>query len=317
MKPQTISDYLLKCRQLNTHGGCPDGILARNILLKALEPLGAKLTVVPRRPGVKDSIVHPAIFVDMSPPEDQFLEVLQQGGVIMDHHVTVKHLFEQYADQFPDQLLWGENDLAQSGAVLAYEACASLVRNSTDNLERAMKRASYLVGLGDTWQKDHPDFELARAFANLIDLIGNDYEGLLEETELAEKLWASKKKEFARSAEKALWRDVLDKRVAFINTLKTSDVAELLRAKGANIIVGFAEIYDPERQVEWIGFSMRSDGSWDCSAFAKKYGGGGHVPAAGFGQERDEVMVGRGNTIDWFCKHLYAHNYAEWASLKP
>jgi oligoribonuclease NrnB/cAMP/cGMP phosphodiesterase (DHH superfamily) len=247
----------------------------------------------------------------MSPPEDQFLEVLQNGGVIMDHHTTVKHLFDQHMEEFSHQLLWGENDRSESGAVLAFIAIKPLVYR--DNIVLTMQRAAQLVGLGDTWQKDHPDFELARAFANLVDLVGNDYEGLYEERELAEKLWASKKKAFARSAEKAIWREVLDKRVAFVNTLKTSDVAELLRAKGANIIVGFAEMYDPDRQVEWVGFSMRSDESWDCSAFAKKYGGGGHVPAAGFGQVRDEVMAGQGNTIDWFCRRLHAHNYAEWS----
>lgn len=309
---QKLGQFLLGCKQLNFHAGCPDGIIARNILVQTLR--NTDLQLVPRRPGVKDSIVHPAIFVDMSPSEDQFLEVLQQGGVIMDHHVTVKHLFDKHSEAFPDQLLWGENALAQSGAVLAYMACDDLVRNSTGNPGRAMLRAAHLVGLGDTWQKDHEDFELARAFANLVDLVGNDYEGLYEETELAEKLWASKKKAFVRSAEKAIWRDVLDKRVAFVNTLKTSDVAELLRAKGANIIVGYGEMFDPDRQVEWIAFSMRSDETWDCAAFAKKYGGGGHVPAAGFGQEMSEVHCGQGNTIDWFCRRLHAHNYAEWAA---
>lgn len=301
-----LTDYLLNCKQLNFHSGCPDGIIARNILLKALHN-SADLDVVPRQAGTKNSIVHPAIFVDMSPAEDQFLEVLQNGGVIMDHHSTVKHLFDKYMEEFPDQLMWGENDKAGSGAWLAWLAVSGIAQERNLPCTRQMQNAAHLASLGDTWQKDHKQFDLARAFANLVDLVGNDYNGLYEELELAQLLWASKKKAFARSAEKAIWRDICGKRVAFTNSLKTSDVAELLRGLGANIIVGYAELFDVDRKQEWVGFSLRSDESFNCAAFAKLHGGGGHPPAAGFGQPLKDVHSASGSALEWVEKELKSY----------
>jgi oligoribonuclease NrnB/cAMP/cGMP phosphodiesterase (DHH superfamily) len=306
-----LTPSLAECNQINFHGGCPDGIISRNILVTALEFLGVTgLDLVPRRPGVKNSTIHPAVFVDMSPAtEEEFLEVLQKGGFILDHHASNKWMFDKYEAEFSAQLLWGENDRAQSGAWLAWTAVSSLLYpydlEGTSDLCEKIKNAAHLASVYDTWHTEHSSFELAQAFANLVMLIGNDYDGFYEEKDLALMLWASKKKAVARSAEKAIWRDILGKRVAFINSLKTSNVSELLRQQGANLIVGHAEMFDSERGQEWLGFSMRSDGSFDCSIFALAHGGGGHKPAAGFGMPLADLHKSpQGNVYDWFTNEL-------------
>ena len=307
----TLTPSLLNCKQINFHGGCPDGIISRNILVTALKFLGVTgLDLVPRRPGVKNSTIHPAVFVDMSPAtEEEFLEVLQNGGFILDHHASNKWMFDKYEAEFSAQLLWGENDRAQSGAWLAWTAVSSLLYpydlEGTSDLCEKIKNAAHMASVYDTWHTEHSSFELAQAFANLVVLIGNDYTGFYEEEDLAQMLWESKKKAIARSAEKAIWRDVKGLRVAFVNTLKTSDVSELLRQKGANLVVGHAEFFDVERNIEWLAFSLRGDDNFDCAAFALAHGGGGHKPAAGFGMPLADLLnSSEGNVYNWIQKEL-------------
>ena len=69
----------------------------------------------------------------------------------------------------------------------------------------------------------------------------------------------------------------------------TSDVAEILRQEGFNIIAGFFYSKAGEHsQSPLLCYSLRSDGSLNVASLAKMFGGNGHTKAAGY--KKDTCM---------------------------
>jgi hypothetical protein len=65
----------------------------------------------------------------------------------------------------------------------------------------------------------------------------------------------------------------------FQNTSYSSDGSDLI-GDGADLVIGFS--YVVEGGEKKLILSTRTRGAYDCGAFAKAHGGGGHTKAAGF-----------------------------------
>ena len=296
MVPTTISSELINkikaCKRVYFHSNCPDGIIARNFMHYILSNGYNDATTVEfiaQNPGKPAELVDGAVFVDLSPIPEQYEAFLKAGAVILDHHNTVLPLFEQFKDQYPDQLVFGETDKTESGAWLAY-LCLDQWMQTTDFIFKntgQFKVVAKMIAIGDCWDKSDPVvFENSRSLGKYIALYGNDY------IEIPGGDFISRSQEYgrltrdttARTSKSFIRRTHGDLEVLFYNTREgISDLAELARVTfGADLVVAWYQ-QSVKNDGEVTSFSLRSNDSFDCGKFAKTFdGGGGHVHAAGF-----------------------------------
>jgi len=262
-------DVLSKIKTVYFHGGCPDGIGARQILREYFED---SVTYIPFYFQEMNEIPKNSLFIDCSPKNLRM--VLEGGGIIMEHHDSRKEELVALLKEFPDQIVFGEG--SESGAYLAY--CAVNRHIDISYCEEIV----YLLAISDTWQKEDPLFDYARMVAGYVVFFGNDFNLSLyqlkgmEDTIRAHGLVQQRKQ--AQFAKDALKLPKL--KVAFINDMNMSGAAEILRNDGFRIIVGFSLRED--KGAPTVFYSLRSDATFDSGSFCKANGGGGHKAAAGF-----------------------------------
>ena len=313
MIPTTISDELINklkvCKRVYFHSNCPDGIISRNLLhylrSNGLNDFDGTVEYVSQNPGKPAEVVEGAVFVDLSPIPEQYEAFLKAGAVILDHHNTVLPLVEQFKDEYPDQLLFGETDKVESGAWLVY-LCLDKWMQTTPFVSRNTSHfriIAKMIAIGDCWDKSNPEaFENARSLGKYIGLYGNDY------TEIPGMEFISRSQEYgrltrdntARTAKTHIMRQYKGLNIAFFNTREgISDLAEVAREKfNADLVVSWYQ-QSVKNDGEVTSFSLRSNDNFDCGAFAKNFkGGGGHIHAAGF------QIPGLLSGIDWFLASL-------------
>jgi hypothetical protein len=159
-------------------------------------------------------------------------------------------------------------------------------------LQWAMKFA-YLAGVRDTWQTKNPDWKMACLQAEVLKFMGgqvldHDLAHYALEWDrqykwLGQTLLDRQAKHVARAV-KGGYRFTTTKGtrvIVFEGATLSSDAAELL-GKEVDLVVGFAMFVENPARPPKLILSMRSHTSFDCSALARRYGGGGHTKAAGF-----------------------------------
>lgn len=312
IKKETL-DRIFNAERVYFHSNCPDGIMARNILKYLFDEVASAAAqnsqyggfYYPASPSNELPLIKNAIFIDMAPIASQFEDFLKAGAVILDHHESNRYLFDQYKEQYPEQLVFGENADHESGAMLAYKVLATYFDDSRfyTYIIEAKKAADY-ISISDCWHKQDPRFESGRALAHFITLQGNDYNNLAdpEIMDMAELIYTNKKKEDTKIAKKAekvfiTTKDGQKIKVCFLNRENVSDVSEILRNDyGVNLVVGWQkDTYinkkDESKINKIIKFSLRSDDSVNCRKIAELLGGGGHDRAAGFSIPDSSIVL--------------------------
>lgn len=289
-------DKLKSVTHLVTHGpACPDGISSALIIKDALPDVRvsfmayntAELAALPAEPGL--------LFVDFTPPRDRVQEFVEAGALVLDHHPTARDIVAAFGENG----VFGENEKNECGAWLAYEQ-AWLPLNRFDGafsvdeeIRRDVKDFAYLAAVRDTWKKDDPYWQRACEQAalllfwqfkqSLFEVIEEDKNGILGKHLLDKQLSAAQRS----IAESHHFQTERGTRVLmFQGVSTTSDAAELVEksdvwiGKPPDLVVGFHYKIDAGKLQ--LQFSMRSHTGYDCAAFAKAHGGGGHTAAAGF-----------------------------------
>ena len=301
MQGEIINKYLLDIKTVYYHGSCPDGITSREIL-KLQFP---DLIYIPYYFTEFKKVPDHALFIDCSPKSNQVEECLRNSCLIAEHHDSFNDSFNKWFPLYPDQMLIGDTKKAESGAILALELVRQLGLGDDLNLAY-IQHVARLIAISDTWQNSHEEFEYARMLAGYIAFFGNDFCEELADLYLKRDVILSfgrvqqkKQEQYARQAIKV-------GKVAFINELNMSNAAEILRNEGSDLVVGYTTKFEPNENRNITIFSLRSkEDGFDCSAFCKAHGGGGHKAAAGF-----SVDYGLMEPIARFVEFLKKENYA-------
>lgn len=216
-------------------------------------------------------------------PFTKMLELNKYADLIwFDHHVTVINEVKHSGVEFKGQ--FGDLKNSKSAAYIVWEAFHPKI---------PVPKGVELISLYDTWQHEFKD-----------DIL-NFYRGLETSTEL--------------NVHSPLWQHIFDNNLEFIQSVTNSglSISKYIKTnnkqyaldhaietefdgykaiainKGFGGAFMFDSLWDENKYDIMIAFSRRNNNSWrlslyttkknvDCSAIAKKYGGGGHKSAAGF-----------------------------------
>lgn len=295
---------------------CSDGRATGYILHDALPTVNvhevayssrAHRNIVPRK-GL--------LFGDLSPHRSQIEALKPFDPIILDHHKSAADILAS----FPHSVYADEaKEPGVSGAVLAFtevwlpirgvkrcERCRhwKLWQSCTCPPFKAMRELATLVGIRDTWQKDHPRFKEAGdlceflVFAPLSTLFQmTPQEVLARGREMGPLLRARVIDEAKRAVETGTHLESGGhKLLLFSNTHLSSDASTF--APEDTITCGYDMVHDGEEMR--IQFSLRSRNGLNLIPVVQKFGGGGHKAAAGFSVEvtlnwyRDPVSILRG-----------------------
>jgi hypothetical protein len=279
-------EKLKRVRTIITHANCPDGIASAILLHDALP--NAQIKFVTH--GTKEYRELPAedgmLFCDIAPPAERAHEFLPRVPVVLDHHKGAEHLVKSFTHHvFADEKL----EHGVSGAVLAFREVWVQLRFRDGRDARKFAR---LAGVRDTWQTADPDFQRSNEQAAALTFwpvekwlsLDGCFDGDNDEFEqmlaLGSVLFAKRLEAAKKAASQAwCWVTANDTRcLIFEGTTLTSDVAEMVH--DVDLVMGFGFIVEDGKFL--LNVSMRSHTSFDCMAFAKRFGGGGHTRAAGF-----------------------------------
>jgi oligoribonuclease NrnB/cAMP/cGMP phosphodiesterase (DHH superfamily) len=295
----------LPIKTIVTHADCPDGTASAIFLHDALP--SARVVFI--RPGTDEHRALPAeegmLFCDISPPEARADEFVMAGAFVLDHHKTARHVVERFGERgvFADE----DVEPGVCGAVLAYREVWTPLRmfDYSDAFRAFANEFAMLAGVRDTWQKTHPSWEAACHQAlGLVSVPAEEWLkksftrfGVEWDTHLAltrhhtpEVLtWREVGRLLAKNDAKRIVRVIQDAEhfiseqgtrvILFEGISATSDAAEMLGSE-ADLVLGFK--YIVERGARKLAVSTRSHTTFDCAAFARAHGGGGHTRAAGF-----------------------------------
>lgn len=274
---------------------CADGVASALLCLDAF-----RIARGAREPGVDVRFVNHdelreltpepgMLFVDICPEPEQAPAFVDAGAIVLDHHVSRKDVVATFGER---GIFGDEKEPGLSGAVLAFLRVwlPLLPRPAMTNKSHAAKFAAF-AGIRDTWQKNHLDWRAACAQSAALTFwpwerfatIRHPFtlestaslQALQELLAVGDVLLDKHETAAARRAEDAHVVRVSDHRIALLNELETSDVADLLFKTGrADALVGYRIVGDRVR------LSLRSQ-KLDVSKIADRLGGGGHQQAAG------------------------------------
>lgn len=310
-------DKLKDVKKCIVHADCPDGVMSA-LLLRDVLPwaeiefvqYGTKAHKALRpEPGV--------LYADLSPPvrtrafhnsyivepldDDLLREYIDAGTIIIDHHPTAEPVVRAMGES-------GVFDSSSSvcGATLVFDYLWRTSRAAADldidEFEKVMDLVR-LAGIRDTWRRSSPRWREACAQAAVLMFYPWDR---WPDLRYVARLWDTRYSEFGevlltKREQKVV--DATDNAFRFTSKKGTrvavcedpelsSDVAELI-GDCADLVVAFG--YTAEKAMDWakneaapgsqmtkMRLSTRSRTGFDCAAFAKAYGGGGHRAAAGF-----------------------------------
>lgn len=304
-------EQLLKVRKVVTHVNCADG-MASAILIRDVMPDVEIVFLQYQTEGHKKLEATPGLlFADFSPHESRVEEFVQAGALVLDHHKTAKEVVERFGENgfFGDEVL----NPGICGAVLTYEHVWKPLKQKAYDEAKARsgdggRDAGYLyegqfdmaedfaklAGIRDTWQNKDPRWEEASIQASMLrfypaenwlaetDVFTYARKGFWRDRMVLGKILEDKHtKSVQKSIEKS-FRTQTPKGTTIVilsGTNTTSDAADVLE-KEADLILGFN--FEVEAGKAKLYCSTRSRHKFDCGAFCKSLGGGGHTNAAGF-----------------------------------
>jgi hypothetical protein len=324
----SFAERLKNVRTIVTHEGCPDGIASAILCHDALpqaEIVWLQYGTAKRRELLATEGM---LFVDMTPEPSRNQEFVDAGAIALDHHRGAAEQVAAFGELgvFADE----KAEPGVSGAVLAYRHVwlpmhVGARRGFAEG--EIAKRASdfaYLAGVRDTWQTKDPHWAASCAQAEALrfwpvdtclmaDPFGCDHEPHRRLIQIGPILVAKKAEAVTRALERA-WRTTTAKGtrlVVFEGTSLTSDAAEAL-GDTADLVIGFG--YEVEDGQAKLILSSRSHTTFDCSALAKRFGGGGHTAAAGFSTTFGFAYTGGNNAEEVAAQNPYvaARDFVEW-----
>jgi len=308
----TISiEKLQQVTRVVTHDNCADGTASAILVHDALPE--ARIEFVQYGTPEYKALTPEAgegvgMFVDFSPPADKAQAFADAGWLILDHHRGAQDVVKTFSTNgvFADETL----DPGVSGAVLAFRHVWNpLARSASsqnfvrlgDPVHSFANQLAILAGIRDTWQRDHAWWHDACAQAEVLHFFPNDYwmatsldriaKGWDDISKIGELLLQKNAKRVDEAIKNG-YRFTSKKGtrvIVFEGVIETSDAAEKL-GDSVDLAIGFRTVCEPEvfvqafdipQQPKYI-FSTRSHTHFNCAAFAKRFGGGGHTKAAGF-----------------------------------
>lgn len=266
------------------HSKCYDGFGAAYAAWKKLGDEGVKYIAVsygsppPEMPEATNIYI-----VDFSYPADVLLKLAESGAqvLVIDHHKTAKEALDQVLGAHSN--LHTIFNMEKSGALLTWEYFHRYhAENPADQgLPVPAPLLIQHISDRDLWRfkmegtaKVHKALVSLPMDFKLWDLL--DVEQLKKDGEIAERLYTQLVENICESA----WVGEVDGHdVPMVNTsVAWSEVGHELNKQYPEY--PFAASFTVfNNQVMW---SLRSQGDFDVSAVAKKFGGGGHKNAAGF-----------------------------------
>ena len=124
-------------------------------------------------------------------------------------------------------------------------------------------------------------------------------ENWTKEFKLLGSILVSKEEEKAKSISEKRWtyRTNSGVVIAIVPTRNISDASDLLEDE-CDVVVGFSYTKNEPGCFPGLLLSLRGFGSFDCGAFCKAHGGGGHVDSAGCKFETNEDTL---NPYKFLC----------------
>jgi phosphoesterase RecJ-like protein len=279
---------LSKVKTIVSHLNCADGIMSALIAkfwtgaeIKFLQYNTPEMRELKAEPGM--------LFVDFSPPADRAEEFRKVDAIVFDHHITQEDIIKSF-----EHHVYGDAP-GVSGAVITYNEFYKYAQIFAPFLFdfSAFEPLATLVGIRDTWVKTSP----------LWDMACNLQSGLLF---YPMTYWQSK--DFSCMPHKEIevffnnvmqigsisivrhqerCQHAVDKGLRFTTSKGqsvciidgislSSDASDLA---GTDLLVAFG--YTVENDVPKMIVSCRSRSGFNVSEFAKHFGGGGHIKAAG------------------------------------
>lgn len=236
---------------------------------------------------------HNMLFCDFSPHQDTHMQFVEVDALVLDHHKGSQKVVEAFGKNgvFGDEV----TEPGVCGATLAFrEAWQPLKANPEDGELEFARRVARLAGVRDTWQRQDPSWDEACVLGETLRfypaaswLVGKPFSPtrfdwwdtrmstgrvLIERNDRAVKRAVSGAHRFTTSRGTRV--------ILFSGVTLSSDAAELVD-KDADLVVGF-DYVSIENGVATLVFSNRSHTDFNCMAFCKLWGGGGHTKAAGF-----------------------------------
>lgn len=284
------SEKLLNVKTVICHDSCPDGTASAIILRDALlvdirfvQYGTAAFDALKPEPGM--------LFCDFSPPAHLAPAFVEAGAIVLDHHRTARPIVEMFGENgiFGDE----QTEPGVCGAVLAYRHVWKPLRASMRSVPVCtfIENLATLAGIRDTWQRQSPLWTNACVQSSILAFFPNSH--WLQKTPytmqrdwsevylpIGELLVEKGNKNVARSISAGYrFTSAKGTRVICFDGLKTSSDASEALGNEVDLVVGFMPTC--EESPKYI-FTTRSHTTFDCSAFAKAHGGGGHLRAAGF-----------------------------------
>jgi len=294
-------DKIRGLQHIVVHDNCADGSAAA-LILKDVLPKADVRFIQYNTPEHRTLEVRPGtIFADFSPHPDQADAFREVGAIVLDHHKDKRELVESFGELgvFGDE----KTQPGISGAFLAYREVWLPTEGRTfddeDEFPVFVRRLATLAGVYDTWMHKDPRWKEAYRQALVLKYMPHD---LLIEFGLAyvHSHWASRFDWLGKILEEkdrvAVDRAIREGRrftmatyadhplhvLMFPNVILSSNTAEALDGDGeTDLVVGFDVIFENGGPCKYL-YSTRSHTGFDCSAFARANGGGGHTASAGF-----------------------------------
>lgn len=282
-----------------THANCPDGVASALVLRQVLNAevkfmsYGTKEhDELPAEPGM--------LFCDFTPPASRAKEFVDASSIVLDHHRSAKDVVKMFGT-------YGvySDEPGVCGAVLAYRyvwdpIMGLLSRYSEERRDLLMKDFVELIGIRDTFVRNHGRWNEACAMSEVLrELPANELldhprdfftdASIIAMKELGRIFFKRKRENAKKLIDKAYNYSTMKSvneeriRVGIVASTDTTDVADLWdeypRDQVPDVVIGFS--FYAEGATQKINLSLRSHSNFDCAAFCKYYGGGGHLRAAG------------------------------------
>ena len=280
------------------HKDCPDGVASAVFLQDSIPGIEIRF-MLHNTPEHKELDPKPGmLFCDFTPHPDRYKEFVKAGTLVLDHHKLAQELVEDFGDNG----VFGDEDTEPGvcGAYLAYREVWCRFNHDADSSEKGMAEdIARLAGIRDTWQRDSPEWEEACRLAAAMTFYTpeswlsklhpfDDYQWLVERIETGRTVVDKT----AKAVDKAIagayhFMTLSGTKVAiFPGTKESSDAADKL-GTAVDLVVGFSYYETAADGIVTLGYSTRSKTGFNCGAFGKSLGGGGHTAAAGFSTKFD------------------------------
>lgn len=287
-----ISNNKLKAvKHIVVHANCADGMTSAMILKDAIPQATVEFVQYGTEAYTKLVASEGMLFCDIAPPEARVQEFLAVEAIVLDHHKSTKQLCSAFIrvglGAFGDETA----NPGVSGGVLAYEEVWLPLMGDrvTPHTNDIVKSLATLAGIRDTWQKQDSRWiqacEQAEALSfwpqeHVLSTPRDKWSDLLVIGHIVYNRKLDRAVKCAASSFQFVTDQKLTRVAAFEGMRASSDAAEIL-GDSVDLVIGFSMFLNEYKQLT-MGFSCRSHTDFDCLAFAKAHGGGGHTKAAGF-----------------------------------